>query len=212
MQAPFGHALSGAVLLHRIVSGSMNNASSLTPQSRTHILRRFAQAGVACVPLLLGGCSFFSPIPEPRGSLIEKTDYAQLVPGTSTRTDVLDLLGSPTAHATFDDNTWIYVSMITSPTPLTFPSVKKQEVVVLNFDNGGVLRKVDTLNKKNAMYVGMVGAKTPTPGTSSSILQELLGNVGRYNPMSGMSSQFGGSSGPMGGQGTGNGGSGNSLP
>jgi len=95
----------------------MNNASFLTTKSRTRLVQRLGFTGLACAPLLLGGCSVFSPIPEPRGSLIEKTDYAQLVPGTSTRSDVLDSLGSPTAHATFDDNTWIYVSMITSPTP-----------------------------------------------------------------------------------------------
>ncbi|EHH68612.1 hypothetical protein GMO_13820 [Gluconobacter morbifer G707] len=185
----------------------------MTP-SRTRALRSLGLTGLACVPLLLGGCSFFAPIPEPRGSLIEKTDYAQLSPGTTTRSEVLDALGSPTAHATFDDNTWIYVSMVTSPTPLDFPTVDKQQVVVLNFDNSGVLRKMDTLHKRDAIYVGMVGAKTPTPGTKISVLQELLGNVGRYNPMSNMNSTFGGANGPMGmgGQGTGNGGSGNTLP
>jgi len=102
--------------------------------------------------------------------------------------------------------------MITSPTPLGFPTVDKQQVVVLNFDNSGVLRKMDTLNRKDSIRVGMVGATTPTPGTKTSVIQELLGNVGRYNPMSNMSSTFGGSQGPLGNQGTGNGGAGNTLP
>lgn len=168
---------------------------------------------LAAAPLMLGGCAVFAPIPQSRGSLIEKTDYAQLKPGVSTRSDALDLLGSPTSHATFNDNIWIYVSMVTAPTPLSFPSVKKQDIVVLAFDNGGVLRELDTLHKKNGMYVGMVGETTPTPGSHNNILQELLGNVGRYNPMSNMGSTFGGSQGPLGGsQGTGNGGQGNSLP
>ncbi|GBR52279.1 lipoprotein OmlA [Neokomagataea thailandica NBRC 106555] len=160
----------------------------------------------------MGGCSLFSPIPQPRGSLIEKADYSQLIPGTSTQSDAMDLLGSPTAHATFDDNTWIYVSMITSPRPLSFPKIDKQQVVVLNFDNSGVLRKLNTLGKSNAVNVGMVGRTTPAPGTKTSVIQQLLGNVGRYNPMSNMGSTFGGSSGPMSNQGTGNGGSGNTLP
>jgi len=78
--------------------------------------------------------------------------------------------------------------------------------------NSGVLRKMDTLNRKDSIRVGMVGATTPTPGTKTSVIQELLGNVGRYNPMSNMSSTFGGSQGPLGNQGTGNGGAGNTLP
>jgi len=161
----------------------------------------------------LAGCSVFQSIPQPRGSLIEKADYSQLKPGTSTRSDVVDLLGSPTSHATFDDNVWIYVSMVTVPTPLSFPSVKKQDVVVLSFDNSGVLRSLDTLHKKNSVDVGMVNATTPTPGSHNNIFQELLGNVGRYNPMSNLGSTFGGSQGPLGGSvGTGQGGTGNSLP
>ena len=190
----------------------MNSASSSTTQSGTRRIRSLGLTGLACVPLLLGGCAVFAPIPEPRGSLIEKTDYAQLKPGTSTRSDVLDLLGSPTSHATFNDNMWIYISMITSPTPLGFPSIDKQQVVVLNFDNAGVLRKLDTLNRKDAIRVGMVGETTPAPGTKTSVIQELLGNVGKYNPMSGMGSPFGGGTGPMSNQGTGQGGAGNTLP
>nr|WP_294917564.1 outer membrane protein assembly factor BamE [uncultured Neokomagataea sp.] len=191
----------------------MNSASHPSAQKRTrHHRTLFASAVLLCAPLLVGGCSLFSPIPQPRGSLIEKEDYSQLIPGTSTQSDVMDVLGSPTAHATFDDNTWIYVSMVTSPRPLNFPRIDKQQVVVLNFDNTGVLRKLNTLDKKQAIDVGMVGRTTPAPGTKTSVLQQLLGNVGRYNPMSNMGSTFGGSSGPMSNQGTGQGGAGNTLP
>lgn len=179
-------------------------------------LRRFARNVVilGALPVVLSGCAIFRPIPVSRGSLIEKADYVQLKPGTSTRTDVLDLLGSPTSKATFNENVWIYISMITAPTPLGFPHVRKQEVVVLAFDNGGVLRSLDTLHKKDAVDVGMVNQTTPTPGSHVNILQELLGNVGRYNPMANMGSTFAGSQGPLGGGsiGTGNGGQGNSLP
>ncbi len=102
--------------------------------------------------------------------------------------------------------------MVTSPRPLNFPRIDKQQVVVLNFDNTGILRKLNTLDKKQAIDVGMVGRTTPAPGTKTSVLQQLLGNVGRYNPMSNMGSTFGGSSGPMSNQGTGQGGAGNTLP
>ncbi|NHN89738.1 outer membrane protein assembly factor BamE [Acetobacter conturbans] len=167
----------------------------------------------------LSGCSIFENAPMPRGSLVEADDYNQLKPGVSNRADALDLLGSPTAKATFDDNTWIYVSMMTAPTPANFPHVTKQQVVVLNFDQGGTLKSLRTLGMHDAKHPGMVGDTTPTPGTKINIIQEIMGNVGRYNPMQGMmnNSSFGGgssSSGMMGGMnsGPGHGGSGNSLP
>lgn len=163
--------------------------------------------------LLLSGCSVFLSRPVPRGSLVEPDDYAQLKPGVSTRSDVMDLLGSPTTHATFDDNTWIYISMETVYVPISFPGIRKQDVVVLNFDNGGVLRNLRTLNLKNARPVTMSPDVTPTPGTRINIVQQILGNVGRYNPMSNLNSTFGGSTGPMGfNSGPGHGGTGNSLP
>ncbi|GAB6854698.1 outer membrane protein assembly factor BamE [Asaia astilbis] len=190
----------------------MKSASQKTsPRQKSHA--GFARALLCIAPLALAGCSVFSPIPQNRGSLIEKDDYAQLVPGTSTRNDVTDILGSPTSHATFDDNTWIYISMVTVPQPLGFPRVTKQNVLVLAFDTTGVLRRMDTLHRKNGYNVGMVGETTPTPGTKVNVLQQLLGNVGRYNPMSGMGSTFGGTQGPLGaGVGTGHGGTGNSIP
>jgi len=181
--------------------------------TQTRAFRHAVTASALAVSLTLGGCGLFSPIPTPRGSLIEASDYKKLVPGTSTRSDVMDLLGSPTSHATFDDNKWIYISMTTALQPLQFPAVQKQDVTVLTFDTTGVLRKVDTLDKKNGYPVGMVSQTTPTPGTHTSVIQQLLGNVGRYNPMSGMGSTFGGSQGPLGGSmGTGQGGNGNTLP
>ena len=65
--------------------------------------------------LLVGGCSFFAAKPQLRGNRVDADQLKELVPGTSTRTDVTALIGSPTARATFDDNTWIYISEVTRP-------------------------------------------------------------------------------------------------
>lgn len=188
---------------------------------------RGAWAGVALAGLLLGGCTLFDAPEIPRGALVEKVDFDQLHAGTTTRQEVEELIGSPTTHATFDDNTWIYVTLTKNLVPMGFPEVDKQQVVVLNFDEGGILQHVKVLSKKNAVRVSMVSATTPSPGTQISVLQEILGNVGRYNPMSSLGNTFGGmgglsgmnqggggmGNGPMSGQGVGGGGGvGNAMP
>ncbi|GBQ36470.1 lipoprotein OmlA [Gluconacetobacter azotocaptans DSM 13594] len=190
---------------------AMRSSPDVTPTLRP--IQRLLPCAVVGLGLFLSGCAVFQSRPVPRGSLVEADDYTQLKPGVSTRSDTMDLLGSPTTRATFDDNTWIYISMTTMPTPVSFPSIRKQQVLVLNFDNGGVLRNMRTLSKADARYVGMVQDVTPTPGTKINVLQQILGNVGRYNPMSNMNSTFGGSTGPMGSNsGPGHGGTGNTLP
>src|SRR5579875_2577895 len=63
--------------------------------------------------LLLAGCGLFDPKPQTRGHLVDADVLKELVPGTSTRADASALLGSPTAKASFDDNTWIYIGETT---------------------------------------------------------------------------------------------------
>lgn len=153
-------------------------------QQRSHTMARLRKAGSLLAALgVLAGCAVFRPTPIPRGSLIEADDYNQLIPGTSTRADAVDLLGSSTTRGAFDDNTWIYISMTTYLRPIDFPGVKKQQVVVLKFNQAGTLDSLRTLSRKDARPVAMISQVTPTPGTSINILQQILGNVGRYNPM-----------------------------
>ncbi len=157
---------------------------------------------------LLGGCQYFRVNQQTRGNLVDKIDYSQLVPGTSTRADVTSLIGSPTTRATFDDNTWIYVGMRTEPTIGGFPAIDKEQVLILNFDPNGTLQTIHRTTKKDMIRLAMDQRVTPSPGSEASILQQVIGNVGRYNPaglLGGTGSNPNGSAGGQGGQG-------NSLP
>ena len=144
---------------------------------------------VACllfpVVLPLGGCSLlhiWDPLHARRGALIDPDSLKQLVPGTSTRADAISLLGSPTARATFDDNSWLYITQITSTRIGSVPGVIRQEVLVLNFDPNGTLKSIRELNKSDAKQVAMAPGSTPSPGSEASFMQQLLGNVGKFTP------------------------------
>ncbi len=130
----------------------------------------------------LGGCGFFEAQPVTRGDTVTADQLREMVPGTSTRADATSLLGSPTAHATFDDNTWIYIGQRTRSRVGRVPGVDVQDVVALTFDQGGTLRDVKHLNKRDGIPVDMVARTTPSPGSEASFLQQLLGNIGRYSP------------------------------
>jgi outer membrane protein assembly factor BamE (lipoprotein component of BamABCDE complex) len=137
-----------------------------------------------CLVLLLAltGCGWLEFKPQLRGNRIDPDVLKELVVGTSTKADATALLGSPTSRATFDDNRWIYISEITQPQIARTQVVLSQNVVVLNFDDKGVLRNVERLNQEDALPVTMVARATPSPGSEASLLQQLFGNVGRYNP------------------------------
>ena len=132
----------------------------------------------------LAACSmpdFLSFPPQVRGNHVDADELKQLVPGTSTRADVTALLGSPTAKASFDENTWLYVSQVTKPVIAGTQGVLKQDVVAINFDQRGVLQSIGHENLDDSLPVSVVTATTPTPGSEASIMQQLLGNVGRFS-------------------------------
>jgi outer membrane protein assembly factor BamE (lipoprotein component of BamABCDE complex) len=160
------------------------------------------------VPLALSGCGvihIFDSTAVRRGSLVSPEALAELVPGTSTRADATSLLGSPTAHATFDDNTWIYIGEITYTRIGQTPGVRTQEVVDLHFDPNGTLRSIHKYGIKDGKQIAMAPGATPSPGSEASFMQQLLGNVGRFTP-AGLPGSNGNSAGGSGGR------SGNSLP
>ncbi len=150
---------------------------------------RFPALCLLLAALAMPGCASISSLtfsPQIRGNKVDQELLTQLVPGTSTRSDATALIGSPTARATFDDNTWIYIGEVTKPVIAGTQTIESQEVVVLTFDQGGVLRNIERRNQSDAAPVAIVSRSTPSPGNNASVLQQLLGNVGRFSPGGGL--------------------------
>lgn len=146
--------------------------------------------------LVLAACGVVGSPRTLRGAQIDPDELKQLVPGTSTKKDVEALIGSPTSKGTFDDR-WIYISQQTHVRVGRLPGVDKQDVLVLAFDQNGVLQSVQQHGMKDANSIAMVDRTTPSPGSEASFMQMLLGNIGRFNP----TGVGGGPSGPGNGNG-----------
>jgi outer membrane protein assembly factor BamE (lipoprotein component of BamABCDE complex) len=145
---------------------------------------------IVALATLLAGCGpegfwstpgFWTYEPQVRGNMVAADQLKQLVPGTSTEADATALLGSPTTKASFDPNTWIYVGQVTRPQIAAFQKVEKQDTVVLSFNSAGVLEKIEQKSGKDSLPAPMIAGATPSPGNNPSILQQVLGNVGRYS-------------------------------
>ena len=167
-----------------------HSAVPTLPAHRPRLRPAGSRALLACAMLAgaaLAACSslpsFMSFPAQVRGNKVDEQVLAQLVPGTSSRADVTALIGSPTAHATFDDNVWLYIAQVTRPVIASTNAVLDQQVVVLTFDQQGVLRNIDRKSQQDSVPVDVVARATPAPGNDSSFLQQLLGNVGRFSPV-----------------------------
>jgi outer membrane protein assembly factor BamE (lipoprotein component of BamABCDE complex) len=147
---------------------------------------RFRRLGlrpmVLALCLSMTACSWILPPPQTRGNKVDPDQLKELVPGTSTKADVTSLIGSPTQKATFDENNWLYITETTRPRVGRTLGVLDQGVVVLTFDDRGILSGVKKYSEADAISVSVASRTTPSPGTEASFMQQLVGNIGRFNP------------------------------
>jgi outer membrane protein assembly factor BamE (lipoprotein component of BamABCDE complex) len=141
--------------------------------------RRLAAALALC--LSMTACGWILPPPQTRGNKVAEDQLKELVPGTSSKADVTALIGSPTHKATFDDNTWLYITEVTRPRLGQTLGLLDQGVVVLSFDDRGILSNIKTVTDNDAIPVSIASRTTPSPGTEASFMQQLLGNIGKFN-------------------------------
>ncbi len=127
----------------------------------------------------LPGPDMFDAPRQVRGHAVPDEVLAQITPGVTGRDDVAALLGSPSASALFEDNEWFYITGITRLRPGRVESLEQQQVVVVRFDQRGLVQEVQRLGSEARRDVQFVSRETPTPGNDRTLLQQLFGNLGR---------------------------------
>jgi len=121
-----------------------------------------------------------APVTSHHGFQAIETAPKDVKVGVDTKSTVLEKLGSPSTVSTFDVNTWFYVSQVTDRVSWHRPQVRSRDIVAIGFDNQS--EQVATVNSytlKDGKVIAFNGRETPTRGRELSILEQLLGNVGR---------------------------------
>ena len=147
-----------------------------------------AALGLALVGSGLAACA---PTVDQRGNLPEPDKLAGIRPGATTKDEVAKILGTPSSTAVFDNKTWYYISRRTEQTAFFDPEVLDQQVVVVGFDEGGVVREVQHLNLADSRPVDPSSRETPSAGKELSFVEQLIGNLGKFNPNGSTAKSFG---------------------
>ncbi len=130
-----------------------------------------------CVLTAAAGCSADVNL---RGNAVKSENLAAIKPGVQDRSAVRDLLGSPTNVATFSDETWYYISQKDQRIAFSKITPKSRAIVAISFDERGRVRKVKQYSLVDARKIEPVDRVTPTPGQEFSLIQQLIGNLGRF--------------------------------
>jgi outer membrane protein assembly factor BamE (lipoprotein component of BamABCDE complex) len=126
----------------------------------------------------LAGCV---AVLDQRGNLPEPEKLALIRPGATTRDEVTKILGTPSSTGIFDDKNWYYISRRTKQVAFLDPDVLDQQVYIVNFDDKGVVRGVDHKDLNDGREIEPAPGATPAPGRELTFLEQVLGNIGRFN-------------------------------
>lgn len=138
---------------------------------------KLCRVSAVAAAITLSACA---PTLENHGNLPDPEIIKSVRPGHSNREQVSQMLGTPSAVATFDKESWYYVSMRTSQVAFFEPEILERKVLVVRFDKQGIVQQVENLTKDDGRDVQLVERTTPTRGKELTILEQLLGNIGRF--------------------------------
>lgn len=127
---------------------------------------------------VLGACS---PIIQQEGNVPDPDQVVQINPGVDDKNRVTQLLGSPSTISAFQDRTWYYISRRTEQTAFLDPKVVDQEVLAITFTDQNIVEDMKVYGLENGRMVAMNDQVTPTYGNNLTLVQQLLGNLGRFN-------------------------------
>lgn len=144
------------------------------------MLRRPAFAAFTAAALagaLAVGCA---PIQQTNGYQAIEHKPAETKVGVDTKSTVLDTLGSPSVVSTFDPNVWFYMSQRTNQMSFHSVRVTRRSVIQITFDKDSEkVTDVKAFTLKDGKVIAYNTRETPTRGRELSIIEQLLGNVGR---------------------------------
>ncbi|MCK5375017.1 MAG: outer membrane protein assembly factor BamE [Alphaproteobacteria bacterium] len=126
---------------------------------------------------LLGSCS---PVVSQHGNMVKEYQVENVKEGESTRSDVLRILGSPTTQSTFNPNVWYYIGQETEKYGILDQNITNERILVVNFNDEGVVETIAPFDSSR-QDIPYERSKTPTHGNQLTLMQQLLGNLGRFN-------------------------------
>ena len=116
-----------------------------------------------------------------RGYRVSDRDVEQIQIGISTEQDVLTLMGTPTTRGTFDQNVWYYIGSEMEQWAFLEADLVDRVIIEVRFDEAGYVSSIDNYGPEIAQDVDPVDRQTPTRGNRVTFMDQLLGNLGRFN-------------------------------
>ena len=154
---------------------------SRTKVARTKLgrfrLTRFALFCLASLGLAtISGCG---DRVSSHGHVISESELKQISIGTTTKADIMQLLGQPSFAGAFDTQKLYYSSQVMLQPVASVKQTQHRIIYIFTLNKNDVLEAIDIVNKDDGLTIAHIDDKTPTPGDTFGILDQVFTNMKR---------------------------------
>ena len=129
--------------------------------------------------LILSNCSF-KPVVKHHGVPSLEKKQNSLIISKTNKNDIIKILGNPSTTSKFDNDVWIYIERKQTQSRLKNlgqMKIFKNDVLVLEIDDFGILKKKDFYNKDNMENIKISEATTQTGFKKNSFIYEFMSSM-----------------------------------
>ena len=129
--------------------------------------------------LILSNCSL-KPVVKHHGVPFLEKKQDSLVVNKSNKNDIRKILGAPSTKSKFDNDIWIYIERKQTQSQLKNLGrmrVFKNDVLVLEIDKYGILKKKEFYNKEDMENIKFVEATTDSGFQRNSFIYDFMSSM-----------------------------------
>jgi len=129
--------------------------------------------------LIVTNCSFKKVVKHHGVSFLEKKQK-NLIINKTNKNEIIDLLGSPSTKSKFNNDVWIYIERKQTQSRLKNlgkMKIYKNDVLVLEIDNYGLLQKKDFYNLNDMKRINIVKNTTENNISKNSFIYEFMSSL-----------------------------------
>ena len=128
---------------------------------------------------IVSNCSM-KPVVKHHGVPFLEKKQQSLIVNVSNKNDIRKILGNPSTTSKFDNDVWIYIERKQTQSRLKNlgrMKIFKNDVLVLEIDNYGILKKKEFYNKDDMKKIKIVEATTEAGFKKNSFIYEFMSSM-----------------------------------
>ena len=113
------------------------------------------------------------------GHVINESELKQITIGTTTKADIVQLLGQPSFAGAFDTQKLYYSSQVMLQPVASVKQTQRRVIYIFTLNTNNVLEAIELVDKDDGLTIAHIDDKTPTPGDTFGTLEQVFTNIRR---------------------------------